>query len=127
MAPAKRPTADRANNFCPTDWFCLAPGLDSGNRRPFVLDQSSLATTGVALDAVRGPFLRFSISRKQGDVLSRLIGWQVGLHDALGFGKAALQADHQSEILPHPSIGPAARIGAAQPSLPDFGSSLVSM
>jgi hypothetical protein len=35
----------------------------AGDEQP-VLDQSSLATTGVALDAVRGPFLRFSISRK---------------------------------------------------------------
>ena len=42
-----------------------------------------------------------------GDVCRRLVGRQIGFHDGLGLGKAALQADHQREVLPHPWIGPA--------------------
>ena len=49
-----------------------------------------------------------------GDVRRRLVRRQIGLDDGFGLGEAALQADHQAEILPHPRIRLAAGIGPAQ-------------
>ena len=49
-----------------------------------------------------------------GDIRRRLLGRPIGLHDAFGLGKTALQADHQRQIQPHARIRIGAAIGAAQ-------------
>ena len=49
-----------------------------------------------------------------GDVGRRLVRRQIGLDDGFGLGEAALQADHQAQILPHPRVGLAAGVSPAK-------------
>src|SRR5262245_49249565 len=48
------------------------------------------------------------------DVLGRLVRRQIGLGDLLGLLQAALQPDHQREVLAHALVAAAARGGAPQ-------------
>ena len=49
-----------------------------------------------------------------GDIGRGFLCRQVGLDDAFGLGEAALQADHEAEILPHPRIGARTAVGTAK-------------
>ena len=49
-----------------------------------------------------------------GDIGGRFLGRQIGLHDAFRLAKAALQTDHEAQILPHPRIGARAGKGTAK-------------
>ena len=52
-----------------------------------------------------------------GDIGGGFVRRQIGARDGLGLGEAALQADHEREVLPHPRIDRRMRRRAAQRGL----------